>query len=316
VQALVVGLLLRQDKPEQLALDLELGRARDTLHREWDSAADRESKALTKYAWSGIDLDEVDREVSAVRDSLGDVADIRAFVRDSLTGLGGAVQTGRDGLTVQTAALSAGLRHQLGLPTNGTTPDIMIHNQLPVPPGQHALVRTDPLVAALSRHVLDLTLDPHADSPATRLGLTRTRQVASRTVLLLVRYRLHVTLPGRDELRTLLAEDARAVAYRISADGDREWLDDTETHALLTASPDANALPELVHRTLHRVLTEVEQLGADLDQRAGDLAAGLLASHRRVRGATGARRSGLRVEPAGRPDVLGVYVYLPVGDTQ
>ncbi|HZN70112.1 MAG TPA: helicase-related protein [Micromonosporaceae bacterium] len=315
IQALVEGLLLRHEDPEQLALDLDFNQHRDALHREWESAAERESKALTKYAQSGVKLDEVAREVAAIREALGSHHDIARFVRDTLTGFRVPVRVDKDALRVPTHALPAGIRQAFGLASDDTktSTELVLHYDLPTPSGEHALVRTDPAVAALARHVLETALDPHTTSPAARCGVTRTTAVTARTILLLVRYRFHLTLPGQAATRTLVAEDAHIVAYRPTADGSREWLPDEAAAALLTADPDANVLPELVTRTIERALAELDAVQPDLDDRGQQLAEELLDAHRRVRAAVGARLAGLKVAVAGNADVLGVYVYLPAG---
>ncbi|MFC5747983.1 helicase-related protein [Actinomadura rugatobispora] len=332
VQALVEGLLLRKEDPEQLAFDFEVGQSRDQLHRDWESAAARESKVLTKYAHSGAkELDEVRQEATEVRTALGRHTDVSKFARESLAALGGAVQVREDGFTVQTQGLPVGVRHSLGLigaaDDEAKAPELVFRHDLPVKSGEHALVRTDPRVVALARYVVDAALDPEIkdkERPARRCGAIRTRAVPVRTTLLLVRYRFHLTLPGRGKTRALVAEDAQVVAYRSGANG-REWLTEEEVTALLGASPDANVLPELVQQAVERSLADLgEQPGpgepappdsvqADLDARGHDLADSLAKAHRRVRASVGAIRRGLKVTPHDHADVLGVYVYLPAG---
>lgn len=318
VQALVEGLLLRNETPGQLELDLDLGQARDRLYRDWESAAYRESKVLTKYAQSGVKLDEVRQVASAARAAIGGAADVARFVRESLSALGGSVRAGNDHFTVQPHALPVGVRHALGL-ASGTDTDLVFRPDLPVPPGDHPLVRTDPLVAALGRYVVDAALDPllpDKERPARRCGVIRTAAVQARTTLLLVRYRFHLTLPGRAEARTMVAEDAQVVAYRPTAGGRRDWLGETEVAALLAATPDANVLPELVASSVSRGIGELDQVQADLDTHGDELATVLLEAHRSVRTAVGAIRRSLKVTRSDHADVLGVYIYLPAGGSR
>ncbi len=314
VQALVEGVLLRrEDNPMQIALfDADFGRKRDELHREWESAADRESKMLTKYAQSGIKLAEVQQEAEAARAAVGTHADVELFVRTSLSALGATLIPERNGFTAQLPGLRNAVRNSLGLPDNRNK--LVFHADLPVKPGEHALVRTDPLVRDLARYVLDAALDPDLssqDSPARRSGVIRTPTVNTRTTLLLARYRFHVTLPGRAETNTVVAEDAQLLAYRGTPDAN-DWLTDTEIARLLAARPE-NVLPELVERTVERAIGELGNAQAHLDSCGGELANALLEGHRRVRASVGAALRGLKVTPSGDADVLGIYVYLPGG---
>jgi superfamily II DNA or RNA helicase len=325
IQALVEGVLLRRDDdPAQLTLDLDFTQARDELHRAWESAAERESKMLTKYAQSGVKLDEVQAEARAARGAVGTHADVAHFVRTTLSALGASVRPEKNGFTVPILGLRPAPRNALGLPVGkeAAARDLVFHADLPVPPGEHALVRTDPFVRDLARYVLDVALDPEVtgqDNPARRCGVIRTPAVRARTTLLLARYRLHLTLPGRAETRRIVAEDAQLLAYRATPHG-REWVPENEIPALLDARPE-NVLPELVQRAAARAIDELDQVQEHLDEHGAELAVRLVESHRRVRASVGAHLRGLAVTPSGNADVLGVYVYLPTdpagaGDAQ
>ncbi|WP_449060415.1 helicase-related protein [Planomonospora algeriensis] len=309
IQALVEGLLIRDGDPDQLGLDFGVARTRDQIHREWESAADRESKALTKYAHSGIKLEEVQREVAEIRAALGGSADVARFAREALSGFGAIIDARPDGFHADTRQLPISVRHALGLGFDGTAQTLSFHPDIPVPPDAHALVRTDPMVRGLARTVLDSALD--AEGPARRCGVVRTGAVTTRTVLLLIRYRFHVTLPGRDGTRTLIAEDAQILGYRGGAAG-REWLTDAEVEQILAAKPE-NVLRELVKNAANRAVNELPEITEEIEARGEVLADRLLQSHQRVRGAAGAGTRGLKVTANHPADVLGLYVYLPAG---
>ncbi|WP_214412928.1 helicase-related protein [Sphaerisporangium fuscum] len=327
IKALVEGLLLRgEDSQDQLDLDIGVTRTRDQVHKAWEDAADRESKAIRKYAHSAIKLGEVRQEVAEIRAALGTSADVSRFTREALSAFGALVESNGDGFRADIRDLPVSLRHALGLDLHGKADHLGFHPDIPAPPGSHALVRTDPVVRDLARTVLDSALE--GDGPAKRLGVIRTADVSTRTVLLLVRYRFHVTLPGRTGTRTMVAEDAQVMGYRAGAQG-REWLTEDDITAALAAKP-VNTLPELVQRTADRVLGELvaetkdEQTGqvrrelapefaTELGVRGDMLAARLAESHQRVRGAAGAGTRGLKVTAIRPADVLGVYVYLPAG---
>ena len=310
VKALVEGLLLRDQKPEQLTLDLGFETSREALHRDWESAAERESRMLTKYAWSGVKLDEVRETAEAARAALGGHADVAHFVRASLSALGATIQPNGHGFTAQVLGLPRGAKDSLGLASQSAA-DIRFRSDLPAPPGEHVLVRTDQMVRNLAQHVLETALDPTPaePSPARRCGAIRTGAVHTRTTLLLIRYRFQLTMPGRAEPRILIAENARLLAYRAAEPG-RQWLPEPEVAALLRASPE-NMLPELARKAIERAIAELDEVQPYLETTAAQLAEQQLAAHRQVRSAVGAARRGLKVEPSGPPDVLGVYVYLP-----
>ncbi len=179
------------------------------------------------------------------------------------------------------------------------------------------MVRTDPAVAGLARYVLDAALDPRLDEkerPARRAGVIATTAVPSRTLLLLVRYRFHVTMPRRPsessllEPKTTVAEDARVLAYRGG-----ELLPDSECRVLLAAEPDGNLLPEIVQQNMARAVREVSGLKDELHRLGAEFATELEDAHRRVRRVSGSYVRGLSVRFQPDADVLGVYVYVPGG---
>ena len=183
-----------------------------------------------------------------------------------------------------------------------------------MPRRQALLSRTDPHVAAIARHVIDTALDASTDPdarPARRAGVMRTTSVATRTTLLLVRFRFHLQVPVADGLRQLVAEDARTLAFTGPPDSPT-WLTDDDAAALLTAQPGGNVPADQAHALAERVIDGLPSLDVHLDETADALAGELLESHRRVRSGARAARRGLSVKAQKPADILGVYVYLPV----
>ena len=92
---------------------------------------------LTKYAWSGVNLDEVRDVAEAARAALGGHADVAHFVRASLSALGATIQPNGHGFTAQVLGLPRGAKDSLGLARDSTA-DLGLRSDLPVSPGEHA----------------------------------------------------------------------------------------------------------------------------------------------------------------------------------
>ena len=133
--------------------------------------------------------------------------------------------------------------------------------------------------------------------------------MTTRTTLLLVRYRFHLTLPSRLGERTAVAEDVATLAM-ASQDGATRWLDPAEVDALMEARPAGNVANAT--QQVSSALASLPGLAAHLDAHGEALAEKLRASHRRVRSASGATLRGLGVRVETPPDVLGLYVFVPV----
>ena len=89
-------------------------------------------------------------------------------------------------------------------------------------------------------------------------------------------------------------------------------LKEDEAENLLMIEPDANITSDLAANAIIRINEGFDSLRPRIEAVAHDRAEELLLAHRRVR--TAARLKGIRyrVEPHLPPDVLGIYVYLPI----
>jgi superfamily II DNA or RNA helicase len=315
VEAILEGLLLRDATSEQLTLDFGTERL-DELHKEWDSAVEREKVSRTKYAQAGIQPGEVARELAEIRASLGTAEDVRAFTDEALRALRSDVTPlpGDAGFTATTGALPLGLQDAL---VTGHAEPLPFWAEMPIKPRAAHLDRTDPNVAAIARYVLESALDSIASEgdewqrPARRCGVMRTTAVSRLTTLLLVRFRFHVELPGRDGSRATVAEDAQVLAYR-GRPATAEWLPPEDVASLLAAEATANIPPDLAADPLERAVAALDAVQPHLNVVADELAVKLRDDHIRVREAGGQRvRRQIAVRAQQPCDVLGVYVYLP-----
>ncbi|MGW3729257.1 helicase-related protein, partial [Streptomyces sp. NPDC000851] len=316
--AIVEWLLLRGRQGEQEALfesDAYQQSFAD-LEKDWNSAAEREKASRSRFAQRSIHPEEVAREVAAVREALGGSGEIHTFVRESLNALNAVIRGNGEDFTAEVGGTPAGLRDALASVVGAET----IEKDRPIPfrtspavaRGEAALVRTDPVVGALAAHVLNAALDTQADGarPARRCGVITTDAVTTRTTLLLVRYRFHLTLPSRSGEKQLVAEDARLLAFQGSPKN-AVWLPQDQAVALLEASASENTDPHFGERTMTRILGQLPDVSSYLESHGDQLAAELDASHRRVRSASGAIVRGLSVTAQKPADILGAYVYLP-----
>lgn len=316
VEALLEGLLLRGRDAEQLSLDLDVQAKQLELYEEWNSAAEREKAAKTKYAQHAIKPEEVAAEVAAVRESLGTPLEVAEFTQHALRALRATVTPNESGFTATLATLPIALRE--ALPTGPRDPRRFVRD-LPVQPGEALLSRTDRTVEAIARYVLETALDSRADAdarPARRCAVMRTDTVGTRTTLLLARYRFHLQLPARDGGRELVAEDVAMLAFTGPPDRP-QWCDDATAAALLKATPSGNVPEPQARQFLSRSLDGLGVLAEPLAEHGAQLAETLLASHRRVRQASAEIVRGLKVTVEPSADVLGVFVFVPpVGGAQ
>jgi Arc/MetJ-type ribon-helix-helix transcriptional regulator len=325
VEAIFEDILLRRRPKDhrQLLLDFSGDEEPPTsparaIHDDWERAAEREKRSYGEqrmFAQETIKFSDVAQEVEAVRSAIGSGVDVSEFVRAALrhwkASLSEAGSGARARLEVNLADVPRTIRESL--PVDRT--QFTARFELPVQPGELHLHRTHPLVEALATGILDAALDAKNENGAARCGVTRTRAVERRTTLLLVRFRYHIETQVRGkagaETRQLLAEDCQVLAF-AGAPHEAQWLSQDQAEALLDATPDANLAPELQRDALQRILDGIPAIMPALEQAARDRAQELLAAHARVRSAARLRGISQKVEPQLPPDLLGIYVFLPV----
>lgn len=315
VESIFEGLLLRQRGARTDAAPVLPGfeeyfrPKKEDLFTKWEDAAERERRSRTLFAQESIKVDEVSRALAEARRAIGSAESVQRFVTDGLTSHKGTVaaQAGRFRFDVR--EVPRALRDALG-----TEEKFDAKFEMPVSEGVHYLSRTHPFVEALAAHVMDTALDPLGDGAARRCGAIRTAAVERRTTLLLVRYRFDVVTKRGGQEQNQLAEEVRLLAFRGAAE-EAEWLPEEDAEKLLSAQPGGNIHDEQKTTFVHQIVDAYEHVRGHLDSEAEKRADVLLDAHRRVREEAKLRGVSYRVNCQLPPDVLGVYVFLPLVQT-
>lgn len=313
IQAIFEGLLLRNKKDvseKQLFLFEYVQPQKNELYIKWDIVTEREKRSRTIFAQETIKVEEVARELQAVRAAIGSNIQVSSFMKEALHSQ--AVVSEQNGavhfdLAETPPALKELLKKAGGLERDQFTARF----ELPIKEGQIYLNRTHPLVESLATYVMDTALDPLGNSVAHRCGVIRTSCVNKRTTLLLMRFRYHIVTKRDETEQLLLAEDCQALAFAGSPQ-QAEWLDASVSEVLFAAQPEANITPEQQTEFIRKVVEGFDALRPHLNQAAKQRGNQLLEAHRRVRTASQVKGVSYRVEAQLPPDVLGIYVYLPV----
>lgn len=308
VKAVFEGLLLRGNNntaPSGLLPGFEeyFRPQKQQLHDDWEAVADREKRSRTMFAQEAIKFDEVGSELAAAEHAIGSPSEISTFFRSTLT-LSGAAVNDEAILKTDLAGIKPAVREALGGATS-----LRVAFEPVSEKGVALLHRTHPLVEGLASYVLNSALDPLLGGLARRAGVMRSKAVATRTVLMLLRLRYHIITITREGERHLLAEDALLSAFT----GDPaapQWLPESDADALVTVKPDANVPPDIAIQQLESITQHIASLTPTLDKLARARGQELLEAHRRVRSAAGAKGS-YRIDHS-PPDVLGLYIFLPV----
>nr|WP_152944874.1 helicase-related protein [Desulfofundulus thermobenzoicus] len=278
------------------------------FHRRWDEAAGREKESRTRFAQKGIKPEEVERELRATDDILGDPEAVRHFVVNACRRLGLGMEAARGGTFV------------LSVPP-GISPPPLVSQAMPANPWRVCFIspppkgaawvgRNHPFVCALAQWLLESAQASGGQAPAARCGVVRTARVGRRTVLLLLRLRHLLEQPDRPPL---LAEEVLVLGLQGHNPAHPHFLSDDEARQLLLeAAPDAPISQQERREVLAEVLKWWDDLLPHLEAKAKERAQRVLEAHRRVRAAARMIRRGLAVQPQFPLDLLGLLILLPV----
>ena len=153
-------------------------------------------------------------------------------------------------------------------------------------------------------------MDASLPSFASRSGVIRTHCVEKRTSLILCRFRYELCTTGQNTTKTDLTEECVLLAF-AGQPAKAEWFE-PDVQTLLAAQPEDNVDPQTSHRFLTDVLNAMDCLMPHIKEEMQNRAQHFLHVHRRIRDASKLKGIQYTVTPKGEPDILGIYVYLPL----
>ncbi|GAB4187027.1 MAG: helicase-related protein [Roseiflexaceae bacterium] len=293
------------------------------LEVAWDLAVEREKESRTRFAQRRIHPDEVARELEESDAALGDTATVERFVLAACDRLAITLAQPSKGrrrsddqqanhavyelAAEQLPPARPELRTRIFGTQSGKIPPLRFCFGSPAPEGVETVGRHHRLTSALAEYLLEAALEASDQHPpAARCGLIRTSAVERRTLLLLLRVRLLI-----ETARQPIVAEELVVAGLSRVAGAIQWLAEPEALRLLEqALPQANVAPEERRTGVQAALALVQEQHGQLREIAAARAERLREAHQRVRSVTGGGR--VQVRPTDTPDLLGVYVLLPV----
>lgn len=313
IEALFEGALFRErsrDHGQQLQLGFidQIEPRKAVLHKEWESAREREKASRSRFAQHALDPQAVAAELSSVRAAIGSKGDVQSFVGSTLQRANVPHKGTGDQMQVEVSAETPrALRQALGRDES-----FVGRFDLPLCRDEIYLGRTSPVVEGLASWVLDQALDPAARDDkaiAARCGAAYTSMVSTRTVLLVARFRYHLKSGGAGAAAVLCEEIVPLACTGPAASP--TWLAPADSEALLAARPERNLVATGVQQQLGLLLPAMAEYQQALNALARPRAETQLEAHMRVRSAS--RRTGrVDVEPVLPADILGAFVLLPM----
>ena len=281
----------------------EAAAAKEKVSRKIDEAAEREKVSRGIFAQNAIKAHEIEADLREIDEAIGDPLAVESFVTTTLNNLLGAqVTASKKGYRIVTANLPPQLRDLL--PAGDT---INVSFQSPTPEGYHYLGRNHPFVEQLCQFIMANTLSRSKYS-AARAAVIRTRQVTSKTTLMLFRCRNVI-----EQVKIgyqIVAEEMLLWGWRGTPQ-QKEFLDHDVAKKLLNeARATSDLSPQARASFLENELKLLSQLDTEFQQVAEQQSKRLVESHQRFSALMDKQQFQV-VYPVLPMDLLGIYILLP-----
>lgn len=312
IDTITQALLLNPDRKitrfKELQGDL-FDETKTAVTRKVDEAAEREKTSRSIFAQNAIQANEIEQDLKAVDEAIGDPHAVEEFVTGVLQNLFG-VQVIKDRRHNGYAIITGNLPPQLhGILPAGASVDVSFVS--PPPNGFHYIGRNHRLVEQLCQMVMANTLACQ-DRRAARAAVIRTREVSRKTTLLLFRCR-NVIEQSRERSKNphqIVAEEMLLWGWRGTPDA-REYLDHGEARVLLNMARAFSELsPQSRANFLERELEQLSGLDSEFNKIAEEQSKRLVAAHERFSSLMDKQRYQV-VYPVLPMDLLGIYILLP-----
>lgn len=272
-----------------------------TFHGEWEARGEREKRSRTMFAQASIKEADVAEAIEAAQNELG-ASDVSEFVRRCLGHhtMKASVQQAGDAWRIGIGNMDPDIQHSIGL-----RDDLLVRfDNDPTKPGEF-VHRSHPLVQNLCQYAIETAIDALVKGPAARCSSIVTTAVKQPTALFVVRFRYRIRMKDTDRLMEDIAVLGAADAQHL--------LRETDLQPLLSAQPGGNLTQEQRSQAVQGAVKQLETVWNLLEDEAEARCREAKRLHEKVRDTGDLKLGHIEVTVNGKPDVLGVYAFLPKG---
>jgi superfamily II DNA or RNA helicase len=286
----------------------EAAKSKAAVTHKIEEAAKREQASRSIFAQNAIKAEEIEKDLKEVDEAIGDPRAVEDFVVSALNNI----------LGVQVIPDSKGRGHKLVL---GNMPvalrsllpessePLAVSFTSPTPEGFYYVGRNHRFVEQLCQLVMANTL-AREGKRAARAAIIRTRQISTKTTLLL--FRCRNVIEERKIQHQIVAEEMVLWGWRGTPE-QKEFIDHAAAKSLLLAARASSDLsPQARTGFLENELRILKQLEKEFSGVAEKQSVKLVEAHERFSALMDAKKFQV-VYPVLPMDLLGVYILLPDG---
>ncbi|AXJ01234.1 SNF2 family N-terminal domain-containing protein [Cyclonatronum proteinivorum] len=272
---------------------------------EIEKARKRGEKLRSIFAHENVSKDDIQHNLNEIDEAIGDVSAVERFVTGSLPLLGAEISRIGTGWMVSLINLPDHLRGHFPGQDRAR-----ISFESPTPKGFRYIGRNHAFVEQLCQFMLALAFDgSDRFEPVARVSAIMTNAVQRLTVL--VMFRVRNVIRELNTANQVVSEEMYLWGFS-GPENDRTYLGFESARELLATTQSAQSLSaERQKQDIERALIQLRSLNAQLSELATERAERLVEAHGRFRNLVGGRRYE-KVTPVLPPDIMGLYVLLPV----
>ncbi|NVN97111.1 SWF/SNF helicase family protein, partial [Candidatus Nomurabacteria bacterium] len=279
--------------------------ADELITNELDQAKRKAENLRSIFAHESIPPAEIEKDLVEVDEAIGDLLSVEEFVKAAVIHLGGTVHPDAPGYTFNLTNLPGHLRIHF---PSGKNPKVSFIS--PTPPGYRYLGRNHEFVEQLCQFILALAFE---DRPGfrkvARASVIQTKRVSIKTTIIQFRVRNVIREAGSGI--EVISEEMFLWGYSGSGP-DASILSYSESKSLLQEATSQVNLPiEMQLQTFSSETDIFHSKSGAFHKVAEERALNLVEKHSKFKQLVGGKRYDA-VYPVLPPDIMGVYVLLPV----
>lgn len=310
LDALINAVLLKPkvvSEENQISLDLDYPDIEDKkiiITNAYQKAAERDKLTHSIFAQHTIKVNEIEEDLKQTDEAIGDPDAVKEFFIKTLNELGAQIKKFKKGYLLYTTNLSPILKSFFNYDD-----EVKISFESPTPEGFIYIGRNHPFIEYLCQLVLNDALSNNEYKLFPRASIIRTNSVTIKTTILLLRVRILIS----DKLRNndIIAEEMILWGYKGNPDS-KDFISHQDSKNLLISSYSTSDLSkphkEILFEKEIENIKNLNNLLEDIVRERSDI---LIQAHERFRKLVSGKKYNI-VEPVLPPDILGVYILLPV----
>lgn len=299
IKDILLGTESKTDTGQQLSMFAE-----EFYRKELETAREKANNLKSIFSHESVDKEDIENNLLEVDQAIGDIKSVEAFVKASVEHLGGSLEKDGKGYVLNTMNIPEHLKASFNRPR------VLVSFESPTPAGYRYLGRNHQFVEQLCQFLLALAFEKHnLYKSIARAAVIQTDSVERKTTL--IQFRVRNVIKEVSSSREVISEEMYLWGYSGSGSDSIVLGFDEAKNLLLEANSKFPLTLERQKDSFEKEQDIFRKKSKEFHQLAEERAVNLVKAHGRFKNLVGGKRYEA-VYPVLPPDIMGVYVLLPI----